>query len=222
MGDVQGVYPPDAMPIAELAVRKTAGNALELAGLLAVGWSPIWLLAAASDLTGGTRTYLTALVDELKTAGVVPADVSIGSVEELLAALEQTSGVLAETVDVPPLNVADMRATWRELQQHAEALPDAGSLHQLYTTLQEVGAREGRSTLEVSSLIAAGALRAGIRLGDTHIFTYYREALGDIAAEGLWRYLRRVSRPYLRGARRHFDPRASTLTDRVLDRRSPG
>ena len=39
----------------ELLVRKTAGNVVELSSFLAVGWSPLWLLAGASDLVGGTK-----------------------------------------------------------------------------------------------------------------------------------------------------------------------
>jgi hypothetical protein len=45
VGGVEGVYPGQEMPARELLVRKTAGNAVELSGFLAVGWSPLWLLA---------------------------------------------------------------------------------------------------------------------------------------------------------------------------------
>jgi hypothetical protein len=83
-------------------VRKTAGNAIELTSFLAVGWSPLWLLAAAADLTGGTRVYLRALLAELRGAGVLPAESTIASVEELLTTLERSSGLMADTIDMPP------------------------------------------------------------------------------------------------------------------------
>jgi len=54
-GGVEGVYPSEGMPARELLVRKTAGNAVELASFLAVGWSPVWLLAGACDLVGVVR-----------------------------------------------------------------------------------------------------------------------------------------------------------------------
>jgi hypothetical protein len=38
---VGGVYPTEEMPARELLVRRTAGNAVELARFLAVGWSPV-------------------------------------------------------------------------------------------------------------------------------------------------------------------------------------
>lgn len=49
VGGVEGVYPAQEMPARELLARKTAGNAVELGSFLAVGWSPLWLLAGASD-----------------------------------------------------------------------------------------------------------------------------------------------------------------------------
>jgi hypothetical protein len=44
VGGVDGVYPTEGMQARELLVRKTAGNVIELASFLAVGWSPVWLL----------------------------------------------------------------------------------------------------------------------------------------------------------------------------------
>ena len=73
MGGVEGVFPTEEMPAWELLVRKTAGNTVELASFLAVGWSPVWLLAGASDLVGGSKIYLRALVTELQDAGVLAA-----------------------------------------------------------------------------------------------------------------------------------------------------
>jgi hypothetical protein len=64
VGGVEGVYPSEEMQARELLVRKTAGNAVELASFLAVGWSPGWLLAGASNLVGGSKADLRALVAE--------------------------------------------------------------------------------------------------------------------------------------------------------------
>ena len=53
------------------------GNAVELAGFLAFGWSPVWLLAAASDVTNGTRVYLRALVEELERVSNAHIELSV-------------------------------------------------------------------------------------------------------------------------------------------------
>lgn len=218
VGGVTGVLPPDDVGVEELAVRKAAGSVIELASFIAVGWSPLWLLAAAADLTGGTRTYLRALVSELQRDGVLPGDTDITSVEELLNTLEGTSGLMAETVDVPPLNVRDMRSSWQALQQNVAELPDASRLASIYAQLQQVAKQEGRSLRSVSSLIAAGAVRAGVQMGHTYIFDYYRDALRTITTEGLPAYARRVAKPYLAVAVSHFDPKRITLTERLLQR----
>ncbi|HEX2185140.1 MAG TPA: hypothetical protein VHN78_06515, partial [Chloroflexota bacterium] len=197
VGGVRGVYREEEIPVRELAVRKLAGNALELAGFLAVGWSPVWLLAAASDLSNGTRTYLRTLVAELKRTGLLPSDANVTSVEQLLNSLEQVSGTVADTVDVPPLNVSQLRQSWQVLQQHTGDLPDQESLAALYRQLQQVAQQEGRSILSVSSTVASGAVQAGVQLGNTYIFDYYREALGSIQQEGFPPYVQRVARPYI-------------------------
>jgi hypothetical protein len=224
VGGMEGVYPAQEMPVRELLARKTVGNAVELSSFLAVGWSPLWLLAGASDLVGGTKVYLRALVTELRDAGVLVADADVATFEELLTVLEGTSGVLADTVDVPPLNVPSVRTSWQELQRQAVDLPDAASLEKIFAELQLAARQEDRSMLEISSVVALGAVRSGVKLGNVHIFDYYRRALRTIVEEGLLSFLRRTSTPYLTRAGSHFDPRSNTYSERLLrrwaDRRS--
>src|SRR5215204_7228675 len=90
VGGVEGVFPTEVMQARELLVRKTAGNAVEIASFLAVGWSPVWLLAGASDVVGGSKVYLRALVAELRDTGELSAEEDVSSFEELLTALEGT------------------------------------------------------------------------------------------------------------------------------------
>jgi hypothetical protein len=224
VGGVEGVFPTEEMLARELLARKTAGNVVEIGSFLAVGWSPVWLLAGASDLIGGSKAYLRVLVTELRDAGVLSAEEDVSSFEELLSALEGTSGVLADTVDVPPLNVAGVRASWQELRRQAGDLPDAQGLEKIFSQLRLAARREDRSVMEISSVVALGAVRAGVTLGNVHIFDYYRGALRTIADEGLVSFLYRTSTPYLTRARSHFDPESSTFSERLLrrwaDRRS--
>jgi len=224
VGGVEGVFPPEGISIGELAKRKAAGNAVELVAFAAVGWSPVWLLAAAADVMGGSQVYLRALVADLQSEGALPPDLPIASVEELLTALEQTLGQAADTVDMPPLNVRDMRASWVALRDKAALLPDAQGLARIYGELQAVARREGTSIYAASSQIARGALRAGLAMGNAHVFAYYRQALEEIATEGWSAYVARVSRPYGRAILRRFDPENPSLTERLLrgrgDRRS--
>jgi hypothetical protein len=218
VGGATGVLPPDEVTAQVLAVRKAAGTGLELTGLMLMGWSPLWLFAATADLTGGTRTYLQALISELRHDGLLPQEADIGSVQELLDIMEGTTGLVAESLDTPPLNIDDLRASWRDLQRQATLLPDGERLAGLYASFKRVTEQEGRSLRSVSSLVAAGAVRAGVQIGQVHIFDYYEDALRTITREGLPAYARRVSRPYMSVARGHFDPQNLTHTERLLAR----
>ena len=217
VGDVRDVYPPDLMPAGELAVRKTAGNVMELAGLAAVGWSPLWLLAAASDILGGSKTYLRALVASLEEERVLTPGTDITSYEELLTRLETASGTLADAIDVPPLTLREARASFDRLRQQGQDLPSPDELGTLFTSLQETAAREQRSLAEISGVIGIAAARTGIELGNTHIFDYYRQAFERIGREGLLVFLQRIVTPYLRRAGSHFLPSEATYTDRLID-----
>ena len=76
VGGVEGSPTVEATPPKELAVRKGAGNVVELGSIAAFGFSPLWLLAGASDIARGSRVYLEALVGELKQADVLGEQVA--------------------------------------------------------------------------------------------------------------------------------------------------
>lgn len=116
VGDVRDIYEDEETSVEELAARKFAGNLVEWASIFAVGWSPLWLLAAASDVMGGSKVYLRTLVQELQDAGRLPAEASVASYEELLGRLEAGSGVLADAIDIPPMSVAEARASFAALR----------------------------------------------------------------------------------------------------------
>jgi hypothetical protein len=216
MGGAKDILPRDEVEVGEFAARKAAGTGIELLGLLTMGWSPLWLFAVVADLTGGTRVYLRELVVQLKSEGVLPEDTNVASVEELLDTLEGSSGMVAETLDVPPLNVRDMRDSWVELREKSTELPDADNLASLFAQLQQVAKQENSSIRSLSALIAAGAVRAGVRVGQLYIFDFYRDALRTINQEGLSLYSKRVTLPYLFVARRHFDTSQVSYTERLL------
>ncbi|MDQ3780089.1 MAG: hypothetical protein M3354_06050, partial [Chloroflexota bacterium] len=216
VGDVKGVYPSEVMPVGELAKRKIAGNAVELASVLAVGWSPLWFLAAASDLTGGSKAYLRTLVSELEGEKLLRPGTDVSSYNDLLTQLETTTGTLADAIDVPPLSMSGARQSWETLQRQTDDLPSADSLASLYNELQATAQREGLSVSELSGAVGMAAARAGLELGNVHLVDYYREAFGAIADEGYLTFLRRVTHPYIRRTGYHFNPATRTYTDRAL------
>ena len=216
VGDVRDVYQDEVTPVEELAARKFTGNVLEVASIFAVGFSPLWLLAAASDVMGGSKTYLRALVAELEAAGQLPRDTDVSTYDDLLGRLETGSGVLADAIDVPPMSLREARASFESLRQQASDLPPPEALASLFQEMQATARREGRSLADVSAALGLAAAKAGVEMGSVHVFDFYRDALGAIREEGLLRFLRRAASPYVSRAGRHFDPRAGTYTERFL------
>src|SRR5215204_2576363 len=196
VGDVRDVYQDEVTSVQELAARKFAGNVLEVASIFAVGFSPLWLLAAASDVMGGSKAYLRALVNELEAAGHLPQDTDVASYEELLSRLEIGSGVLADAIDIPPMSLREARASFDALRRQASDLPPAEELATLFREMQTTARQEERSLTVVSAALALAAVKAGVEMGNVHVFDFYRDALGAIHAEGLLRFLRRVVTPY--------------------------
>src|SRR5262249_25626257 len=121
--DAKGAADEFEQSTKKLAVRKGGGNVVELGSILAFGFSPLWLLAAAADVSHGTRVYLDSLVAELKAAGVLARDAELRSVDDLLAALEGASGTTARLIDIPPLEIEGLKRTLTELRDDARSLP---------------------------------------------------------------------------------------------------
>jgi hypothetical protein len=202
----------------ELAIRKGAGNIVELGSIAAFGFSPLWLLAAVADITRGSRVYLQALTDELKAAGVLQEDVDVSSVDELLGVLEGTSGRTARLIDIPPLELAELRTSIGELRDEATDLPSQDQLARLYDGLRRTAAAEDRSLLEVSQGIGMAFVTSARKVSGKHVAAPYREDWQPVRDEGFAAYAQRVSRPYGEAAASHFHPERQTFTERALSR----
>jgi hypothetical protein len=219
VGGVEAAAQGGGEPAARvLAVRKGAGNVVELGSIAAFGFSPLWLLAAASDVAHGSRVYLDTLVEELKAADVLAPEAEFESVDQLLSAFEGGSGTAARLIDVPPVELAELRASLDELRRHADDLPGPPELASLYRGLQREAEREHRSLLEVSQGIGLAFLLSARSVSRDHLFVPYRQDWRPLRDEGFAAYARRVSRPYGRALDLHFDPRRPTWTERGLDR----
>ena len=211
---VEDEYEPDP---GRLAVRKGAGNVVELGSIAAFGFSPLWILAAAADVTRGSRVYLDAFVSELVRVGALPEGSSPGSVDDLLGALEGVSGTSARLVDIPPLEVRALRQSFDDIRRDAGSLPSPNELAGVFDGLREASLREGTTLLEVSVGIGLAFFNSARHVGRQHVLDPYREDLAPVRDEGLGAYARRVSRPYAEAVKRHFDT-GSALAHRARAR----
>jgi hypothetical protein len=202
----------------KLAIRKGAGNAVELGSIAAFGFSPLWILAAAADVSHGSRVYLDVFVEELVHAGALPSGSRPGSVDELLGALEGVSGTSARLIDIPPLELQALRNSLADIRRDTASLPTADELARVLDGLREAARREQASLLEVSVGIGLAFFNSAMHVGRQHVLDPYREDLRPVADEGFAAYARRVGRPYADAVARHFDTTQPTLTERGLDR----
>jgi hypothetical protein len=216
VGGVENAPSREETPARELAMRKGAGNVVELGSIAAFGFSPLWLLAAASDIAHGTRTYLDVLVEELKAEGVLAEDAEFASLADLLSGLESGTGRVARLIDIPPLELAEFRRSITELRNDAESLPSPTELAGLLEGLRRTAGRERRPLLEVSLGVGLAFLTSAKKVGGEHVYAPYSDDWRPVRHEGFAAYARRVARPYAEALQGHFDPARRTHTERLV------
>jgi hypothetical protein len=241
VGNVQGTYKTANEPLPhDFLVRRTAGNALEVLGLMAFRASPVWVLAALADVSGAGRRLIPEIAQALKADGLLEHDTEFTSVDQLLQELERTSARLAQTVNTPPLDVAALRGEWEAIREEAKRLPPSSlpsltNLDTLWQQLKDESERQGRSVFETSSTMALTAVRSlpeGVRwlsasavvsarrtghVVGTALLEYYSTTLNDIRAIGFGTYAARQMHPYLRAAAGQFSTSRRTLTERAIE-----
>lgn len=198
-----------------VAVKKAAGNVVEFGSIAAFGFSPLWLLAAASDLLNGTKTYLRALEVELAQAGILAEGTHFGSVDDLLGALEGTTGTTAGIIDMPPLELAELRRSVSELKNDVSSLPTPKELAALFDGLVRTARMEGRSLLDVSTGIGFAFLTSAKNVTRQHLVTPYGEDWQPVRDEGFAAYASRIAMPYRRAINGHLNGERTTWTERA-------
>jgi hypothetical protein len=122
---VEGVWPAQGELPPDFLVRRTAGNVIETAGIVAFSASPVWVLAALADVSGAGRDLVGDIAQALKDEALLEPDRRFDTVDQLLDGLERTAGRLAETVNTPPLDIAGLRREWEQLRGEARRIPRA-------------------------------------------------------------------------------------------------
>ena len=245
VGEVEGVYGSAEQVPDDFLARRTAGNALEVLGIVAFRASPVWVLAALADLCGTGRQLIPEIAEALKSEGLLEKDTEFTTVEQLLDGLERTSSRLASTINTPPLDVATLRTEWASLRRDAaslqpESLPSADAVVSAWRQLAETSRQQQTTIFATSSMMALSAVRAlpekarwlssSARVSATRtgqiaasaLLDHYRQTLDEIQQTGYTSYAASHLRPYFTAAARQFSPERRTLTDRLLARYRTG
>jgi hypothetical protein len=223
VGGVEGVYQGGEVLPDNFLVRRGAGNAIELLGIVAFRASPVWVLAAMADVSGLGRSLIPEITDALKAQGLLDTDAQFTTVDQMLDGLERTSTRLAGTINTPPLDVAGLRAEWQAIRDEARALqparlPTRETLTGLWTQLKSEAARQDRTIFEMSSMMAVSAARSTGQVFGRALLDHYTQTLTEIRNVGYATYAARQLRPYVRAALSQFAPARPTLTQRLLGR----
>jgi hypothetical protein len=241
VGGIKGTYPTELPQSQDFIARRGAGHVIELLGIAAFRVSPVWVFAALADLSGIGRRLIPEIAEALKEEGLLQKDAHFESVEQLLDGLEKTSSRLAQTINVPPLDVAGLRKEWAEIRSQARELkpvdlPSAKDISSRWQELTDEAARQGRSTFTTSSVMAISAVRAlpsrarwltsSTRAGATRTgkFLYatvledYSHTLGELREVGYVAYARRQLSPYLRACVDQFARQRRSTTERIIER----
>jgi hypothetical protein len=227
VGGVEGVYAQGDAIQENFLARRTAGNAVEVLGIVAFRASPVWVLAALADVCGAGRQLIPEIADSLKEEGLLDKDAQVTSVDQMLNGLERTSSRLASTINTPPLDIAGLRQEWDAIRAEAStippgAFPNRETVGELWSQLKAESARQERSVFHTSSLVAVSAVRAGVvRTGEmvgVAMLDHYSRTLAEMRQTGYAAYAARQFGPYVRAAVGQFSPKRRTLTERVLDK----
>lgn len=242
VGQVEGIYLGQDSLAENFLVQRGASHGIELLGIMAFQASPVWVLAALADATGGGHRLIQEISQALKEEGLVEPDAGFETMDQVLDGLEKTSSHLAQTLNLPPVDIAGLRREWGTLKDALQTippkrLPALDRLDRIWTDLQRTAAAQNRSVFLVSSLMAVSTLahvpanllwlsraaksaarRTGKVLGGA-VLDHYSQVLEDISRSGILEYWTREFRPYLRAAAAQFAPDHESLTERLLQRR---
>ena len=239
VGQVEGIYPSEGKLAENFLLQRGTSHGIELLGILAFHASPVWVLAALADATGGGRKLILEIAGALKEEGLLDRDASFETMDQVLGGLEKTSGHMAVTLNLPPVDIAGLRKEWLTLKAEFATIPPRnvptlGRIEGVWEQLRTSARQQGRTVFGMSSLLAIStvahvpanvlwlsrAARSAVRrtgrvLGDA-VLDHYTEALVEIANTGFLAYWSREFRPYLRGAAEQFAPEHESLTERLL------
>src|SRR2546427_13259356 len=101
VGRVEGAYAAEGELPKDFLIRRAAGNALEIAGIVTFRASPVWVLAALADVSGAGRDLIGEIAEALKKDGLLEPGRSFEHVEQLLDGFERTAGQLPENGNTP-------------------------------------------------------------------------------------------------------------------------
>jgi hypothetical protein len=221
---------------AEFVARKAVGNFVDLASLATLHLSPMWILAIASDVAYGSKTFVKELAGELKQQGLIDDTSSINNVDDFLSSLQNVAGKAASNLDTPPFSIEGLKSVVAETrdsisQTDLRKLIPQNEMQRYWQEMREIAAKENVSLLQVSGAItmqtlgtvktvSQGAL-TGVRVAggllNRNVLQHYVRSLSEVHARGYYATLQDSSKPYLQAVWDNFSSSKESWTENLLN-----
>jgi hypothetical protein len=216
--------------------RKMAGTALEAAGLLAMGYSPLWVFAILGDAAGGSRVFLDRLVKYLKENEVITEDIQAGELVDVFEAVQEASSKSASTIDTPPLSreelhelANDMKLSYGRVLKSTKNLTPR--LEAIWKNMEQLARQENISIERLVGIMTVDAAiwskkgmgiakatgQTGTELFNEKILDSYRKTLETTSGQRIDAFMSNHMHPFMQSAKAHFDPAQKTWTEIKLD-----
>jgi len=219
--------------------RKMAGTALEAAGLLAMGYSPLWVFAILGDAAGGGKVFLNRLVKYLKENDVLSEEIEARELVDVLEAVQEASIQSASTIDTPPLSRVELSELANEMKSNYGRVVESATnlmprLEAIWRNMEQLALRENISVERLVGIMTVDAatwskkgMNIALATGQTstelfneNILDSYRKTLAMTSKQGIDEFLSSHMRPFMQSARAHFDPAQKTWTEIKLGEKS--
>lgn len=215
--------------------RKLVGTAIEAAGLLTVGFSPLWVFAIAADAASGSKVFLHRLEHHLKQQGAIRQDARVDDLTDLLDALQEAARAMTSVLDTPPLSRKDLalisarlRSSYAEVFSETRNLSDR--LDRLWERMKKWDDSRGVNMGRLDTMMASNAAErlrrgraavgavgmTGRELFGEEILEGYRQTLEHASKWGWGQYLLSAYRPFWESAKAQFSAEAYTSIGELL------
>lgn len=226
----------EAAEAGETLAKKAVGNFLDIAGMATLHISPMWVMAAVSDIAYGSSVYVKELAQELEKQGVIDEASTIHNVDDFLNAIQNASGRVASSIDKPPLSVEEFRAFVNETRESVASanirnvLPEK-EVRQYWDSLSQVARKENMSLFEAATAVAmhtaqqTSAIAVNAKTGfqvaggllQRNVLQHYQDSLTSIRQQGVLNVLRTTYEPYAGFIWNNFSGKRASWTETLID-----
>ncbi|MDA3845918.1 MAG: hypothetical protein PF505_05125 [Vallitaleaceae bacterium] len=217
-------------------IRKTAGSFIEGIGLVSIRFSPVWMLAIISDVSGGSKAYLNRLVNDMKKQKLIDDNYEYTTLSDLLDGISGLSKLGVDSIDMPPITKDEFAEFKRNLSVSLNGNMNQTKLmmkdlETVWNKMHQVGKKENLSISKMNGAMTLDLMKqATIRGMDmtksTVMTTYdlfneliiksYMDSIDDVVKNGRKKYLMDHMAPVIKQFSKLYKKEHVTVTEKVI------